>query len=62
MNNPIAEQDIEHLVFTLSGNDPLPILIPHSVGEVQRRLTGMVLFDHQEFIKNLFDEMHAAAD
>lgn len=61
MNNQIAERDIEHLVFTLSGNDPLPVLVPHATGKVGRRLTGMVLFDHQQFIANLFDEMHAAA-
>lgn len=62
MNHSIAERDIEHLVFTLSGNDPLPLLIRYATGKVRRRLTGMVLFDHQQFIATIFDEMHAAAD
>lgn len=61
MNTTIAQRDIEHLVFTLSGNDPIDILKPYATGAVRRRLAGMVIFDHAAFIETLFDDMHAAA-
>jgi hypothetical protein len=54
----VREQDIEHLLFTFSGNNPTTILSQHTASPkptVARRLVGIYLKDHQEFIKTVFE-------
>jgi hypothetical protein len=56
--------DIEHMVFTLSGNDPFPHLEPHAAHPphgVPRRLIGCVVENHQTFIESLFTNLNAPA-
>jgi hypothetical protein len=56
---------IEHLVFTLSGNDPTSHLKTHrasSGATIQRHLVGCVIDDHQRFIATLFRTAHAGND
>lgn len=59
---PPAHESIEHMVFTLSGNQPLNHLKNHA-GEkgasFRRHLVGCVITDHQNFINTLFDKIHA---
>lgn len=53
--------EIEHLIFTLSGNDPTKHLKAHvaTVADPCRRhLIGCVIDDHQDFINGVFDEIH----
>lgn len=53
--------EIEHLVFTLSGNDPAHHLMKHvatAANLCRRHLVGCVIEDHQNFINGIFDEIH----
>jgi hypothetical protein len=57
---PPANRDVEHLVFTLSGNDPTTALRRYAGRrQVRRRLAGIRIPDHQAFIQQLFDDLHA---
>lgn len=50
---------VEHLVFTFSGNDSESSLTAHANGgTLPRRMVGLVVADHQDFIKNVFDTAH----
>jgi hypothetical protein len=54
----VRERNIEHLLFTFSGNNPTAILSKHTASpkpSVARRLVGIYLTDHQEFIKVVFE-------
>lgn len=54
--------EIEHLVFTLSGNDPTAKLQSHVAGAsdpCRRHLVGCVIQDHQDFINGVFDQICA---
>jgi hypothetical protein len=54
--------EIEHLVFTLSGNDPTPHLQIHVGGTsaaCRRHLIGCVIQDHPDFINQVFDQICA---
>jgi len=52
--------DIEHLVFTLSGNNPtnpLKAHLPDGSTKCRRHLIGCMIEDHQDFINGLFDQI-----
>ncbi len=52
--------EIEHLVFTLSGNDPRSQLQAHLANATApccRHLVGCVIEDHQDFINEVFDRI-----
>jgi Cap4 SAVED domain len=52
--------EIEHLVFTLSGNNPTNHLkrhLPDGSTRCRRSLIGCVIEDHQDFINDLFDRI-----
>lgn len=54
--------EVEHLVFTLSGNDPQKHLKAHLAatgGVTRRNMVGCVIADHQDFINEVFDEIIA---
>jgi len=54
--------EIEHLVFTLSGNNPTNHLKKHlgkKTAPIRRHLVGCVITEHQQFIKTIFDRIHA---
>jgi len=54
--------EIEHLVFTLSGNNPTNHLKKHlgkKTAPIRRHLVGCVIADHQQFIKTIFDRIYA---
>lgn len=61
MEVSIPDRDLEHLVFTLSGNDPAAVLAAHAKAPISRRLTGMHVFDHQQFIQAVYEAVNAAA-
>jgi hypothetical protein len=55
-----AERHIEHLVFTLSGNDSSTALAAHAgagASGIRRRMVGVVVEDHQDFIKQVFESI-----
>src|SRR5262249_44865200 len=59
---PPKDDDVEHLVFTFSGNDPTPYLktgAPDGTSNIRRHLVGCVIADHPEFIKTTFDTIYA---
>ncbi|MBN9522537.1 DUF1837 domain-containing protein [bacterium] len=54
--------EIEHLVFTLSGNDPCGHLKAHlaaATDPIRRHMVGCVVPDHQTFINAVFDAIIA---
>jgi hypothetical protein len=56
----VKEQDITHLLFTFSGNDPADALSQHAKSPkktIERRLVGIVVADHQAFIKSVFESI-----
>ena len=59
MSETITETDVEHLIFTFSGNDPVPALTPYATGPVARQLAGFVVTDHQALIHAVFEAIHA---
>lgn len=52
---------IEHMVFTLSGNNPTTHLkkFADKGATVRRYLVGCVIADHQQFIKSVFENIYA---
>jgi hypothetical protein len=53
--------EVEHMVFTLSGNNPTEHLREYIGKDTRmvRRLVGCVLKDHQQFINAVFGSIHA---
>jgi len=55
----LKDADIEHLLFTFSGNNPATILAPHAKTPrrplISRLLVGIMVKDHQAFIKLVFE-------
>ncbi len=55
--------DVEHLIFTLSGNDPAEVLKEHcnpaGACKTPRRLVGVKVEDHPELIKQAFEALDA---
>lgn len=54
---------IEHLLFTLSGNDPAQLLADRSgspIKGIKRSLAGCHITDHAEFIRSIFDGLVGA--
>ncbi|MEX2175489.1 MAG: Hachiman antiphage defense system protein HamA [Pirellulaceae bacterium] len=54
--------EIEHMVFTFSGNDPVSCLNKHSdpaKASVRRHLVGCVIEDHQKLIEGVFERLYA---
>lgn len=58
LNNPIYVKDVDHLLFTLSGNAPKGFLEANS-DKVQKgidlRLCGLFVSKHKDFVKAVFD-------
>jgi hypothetical protein len=55
----IAVADVEHLVFTVSGNDPAAALAAHAAppaNAARRSLVGLIVKDHQAFVNQVFEE------
>lgn len=52
---------IEHMVFTLSGNNPTGHLkkFADKGAKVRRHLVGCVIADHQQFIASVFENIYA---
>lgn len=51
---------LEHLIFTLSGNDPVSALYPHAISplsSIGRRLVGVMVQDHQDFVELLYNSL-----
>ena len=56
----VRDRDIEHLLFTLSGNDPTTALAGHTKSPrpaIQRHTVGVMVKDHQEFIHEIFEDI-----
>jgi len=54
----IPLDSVEHLIFTLSANDPTALLAAHSdspIKKIRRHLAGCVIKDHAQFIASVFD-------
>lgn len=54
----IPLRTIEHLIFTLSANDPAALMQLHAtspIRDIMRRLTGCVIKDHSSFISQVYD-------
>jgi len=61
-SRPPKADEVEHLVFTVSGNDPADHLKKHrgrKGKKIRRHLVGCVIADHQIFINTLFDRIYA---
>ncbi|HEX6370881.1 MAG TPA: Hachiman antiphage defense system protein HamA [Longimicrobium sp.] len=59
LGEQFTDWDVEHLVFTLSGNDPTGVLSEHAKA-LRRRLAGIRVVDHQKFIRKVYEAIHAA--
>ena len=58
----LTTKDVVHMVFTLSGNDPVRYLGKLAETPMSRflcQLVGCVIADHSTFIETLFQELHA---
>ena len=58
----IPDDAVEHLIFTLSGNDPVNALKGYSTRpkpDMRRHSVGVVIQDHQSFIQNIFKAIDA---
>lgn len=63
--NRLGAKDIAHLVFTMSGNDPAGSLEAHAATRRlinDRRLVGLRVTDHQNFIASIFDGVMAVRE
>lgn len=62
---PPRRSQVEHLVFTFSGNDPTAALQAHrhtGQGGNRRSLVGCIVPDHQAFIRSTFENLNAPVD
>jgi hypothetical protein len=58
----LSAKDVSHMVFTLSGNDPMRYLKKLAVEPPSKftcHLVGCVIADHADFIERLFQSLHA---
>lgn len=58
----ITENQIEHCIFTFSGNDPTSSLTQHAscpIGRFRRHAIGVVVTDHSAFINSIFENLDA---
>lgn len=55
----IRDDQLEHCIFTFSGNDPGTALSQVEEGEIPIRLIGLHIEDHPDFILAVFDACHA---
>ena len=59
LRNSFASNELEHLLFVVSGNDPSGFLIDHLSGmeqnAVKRFAIGLRISDHADFIAELYD-------
>jgi len=56
----IRASSLEHLLFTLSGNDPANILAKRAdspIKGIKRLLAGFHIPDHQHFVKSIFESV-----
>lgn len=56
-------EEMAHMVFVLSGNDPVPALRAQAGPRapiLDRRFVGLRIADHQAFIENVFNAVNAA--
>jgi hypothetical protein len=59
----VDDDQIEHLLFTFSGNDGRDVLAQYAQSErprIRRRVAGVVVTDHQEFIADVFNNVRKA--
>ncbi|WP_426744969.1 Hachiman antiphage defense system protein HamA [Myxococcus faecalis] len=57
---PPLLKNIEHLIFTLSENDPLTALTPHAApakNNITRKLVGFRVTNHQSLIEDIFSSL-----
>ena len=60
-NSEIAESQVEHLIFTCSGNNPSTPLKSHAASpnaKIGRALVGVVVVDHQALISSIFEALN----
>jgi hypothetical protein len=53
----VRQEQVEHMVFTLSGNDPVKFLRTHLnayKGPIRQRFVGLRMRAHQDFIESVF--------
>lgn len=58
----VGDDRLEHLLFSVSGNDATMSLQDHLTSDrplIRRHVVGVVLDDHQGFIRGLFDGLNA---
>lgn len=54
----IPLDSVEHLIFTLSANDPTDLLAGHAgspIKKIRRHLAGCIIKDHAKFIASVFE-------
>jgi Cap4 SAVED domain len=57
------DRQLEHLLFTVSGNDRRDLLQQHADSEresIQRHVTGVVIADHGDFVAGVFKRVREA--
>lgn len=60
--NDIDDRNVIHLIFTFSGNNPTGALSAHAKSpqpQFERRLVGLIVADHQNFINIIFEGVGA---
>jgi hypothetical protein len=60
LKNGIVLSQVEHLLFTFSGNDPLELLEKHLQkysGNARQMAVGLHIADHQKFIRGVFEKV-----
>ncbi len=65
LKDGIAEDDVEHLIFTLSGSDSRPLLhtcLHTYQGAIAQRSVGLRIAAHADFVRDVYDQVIADGD
>ncbi|MDE2956454.1 MAG: SAVED domain-containing protein [Bacteroidota bacterium] len=65
LRDGINKEDVRHLLFTLSGNDPQALLsryLEDYQGRISQWSVGLQVEDHASFVKAVYDQVIADAD
>lgn len=60
LQSRIAQKQVTHLLFTFTGNNPRKLLREHTrsyKGRVRRLVVGLQVYEHQNFIRDVFKKV-----
>jgi len=58
LSQNLTDDDLKHLVFTCSGNNPCPSLTNSEPADIQREFAGLKVENHKDLRQSIFEAVH----